>query len=216
MPSTCETSVCSVAEIRAERSTPPWPNPVVRGQDAPAIKDLFTVKIDSGCHNAADAGQITSCHGGGRRQQPSFSGLSGLQIRDRELRCDVTDRGIPAAAQKMILTAASRAGMSVGEWLNEVILDAAAEEGVQELRDVFQDRMERRRSGNLGFATICSRIDDLTAKVRSLSQSKSALDVSAGTGASRSGIDPEQQQAIFDQLSDLLKMPTPADSARHW
>jgi hypothetical protein len=115
----------------------------------------------------------------------------------------VTDRGIPADAQRMILTAASRAGMSVGEWLNEVILDAAADEGVQDLRDVFQERTPRRRSGNPDFATICSRIDELTAKVRSL---QGMSDMSARTEANRGGIDPEQQQAIFDQLSELLKM----------
>jgi len=123
----------------------------------------------------------------------------------------VTDRpeGIPADAQKMILTAASRAGMSVGEWLNAVILDAAADEGVQELRDVF--RTQRRAPRNLDFAAICSRIEDLSAKVRSLSQSNPTLDRSAGPGANGSVIDPDQQQAIFDQLSDLLHMPTPAE-----
>jgi hypothetical protein len=117
----------------------------------------------------------------------------------------VTDRGIPADAQRMILTAASRAGMSVGEWLNEVILDAAADEGVQDLQDVFQERTQRRRSGKPDFAAICSRIDELTAKVRSL-QGMSTADLSAGTGANRGGIDPEHQQAIFDQLSELLEM----------
>jgi hypothetical protein len=30
--------------------------------------------------------------------------------------------------------------------------------------------------------------------------------MSARTEANRGGIDPEQQQAIFDQLSELLKM----------
>jgi len=124
-------------------------------------------------------------------------------MRDGELRCDVTDRGIPADAQRMILTAASRAGMSVGEWLNEVILDAAADEGVQDLRDVFQERTPSRLSGHPDFAAICSRIDELTAKVRSL---QGMSDMSARTEANRGGIDPEQQQAIFDQLSELLKM----------
>ena len=82
----------------------------------------------------------------GRYGQPNFPTFAVLRMRDVELRCDVTDRGIPADAQRMILTAASRAGMSVGEWLNEVILDAAADEGVQDLRDVFQERTPRRRS----------------------------------------------------------------------
>jgi hypothetical protein len=116
---------------------------------------------------------------------------------------------VPEDAQKMIKTAASRAGMTVSEWLNAVILDAAADEGVKQLRNVFQDRAEGSKRAN-DYASIYSRLDVIAAKIESLSQSSPAFEVPPpAEGAAL--VDPAQQDAIFDRLSDLLEMPAAGD-----
>jgi hypothetical protein len=120
-------------------------------------------------------------------------------------------QAIPDDAQKMIKTAASRAGMPVSEWLNAVILDAAADEGVKRLRNVFHDRAGTSKPAKYDYASIYSRLDVIAAKIESLTQGGSAFD---GAGPARGGtaiIDPDQQDAIFDRLSDLLDMPVPGD-----
>ena len=120
---------------------------------------------------------------------------------------------IPKDAQKMIEAAASRAGMSVSEWLNEVILDAAADEGVKNLRNIFQDRAGKRKYENYDFASIYSRLDDIAAKIEFLSQGNSAFEMPEEPPASKANADSRQQKAIFDRLSDLLHMPAPSESA---
>jgi hypothetical protein len=116
---------------------------------------------------------------------------------------------VPEDAQRMIKTAASRAGMTVSEWLNAVILDAAADEGVKQLRNVFQDRAEKSKQAN-DYASIYSRIDAIAAKIESLSQGSPASAVSLpADGAAL--IDPAQHDAIFDRLVDLLEMPETGD-----
>ena len=110
-------------------------------------------------------------------------------------------------ARRMIKAAASRAGMTVSEWLNEVILDAAADEGVKNLRNVFEDPAERPRRQNIDFDTIYSRLDEIAARIESLSHGNSGYE--PAWEGQRSQIDPVQQRAIFDQLSDLLHIPAP-------
>lgn len=129
----------------------------------------------------------------------------------RELRCDVIRRRetIPLEAQKMIKTAASRADMSVTEWLNAVILDAAADEGVKRLRNVFDDRAEQPKVKARDFASIYSRIDEIAAKIESLAQGHPAFDEPEPHTGGRSEIGASQQRAIFDQLSDLLHLQPP-------
>ena len=116
---------------------------------------------------------------------------------------------IPGDAQKMIKAAASRAGMSVSEWLNEVILDAAADEGVKNLRHVFQNHTGKRKYENYDFASIYSRLDDIAAKIEMLSQGNSPSEFFDEPVASKTNVDSRQQKAIFDRLSDLLHMPAP-------
>lgn len=118
---------------------------------------------------------------------------------------------VPEDAQKMIKTAASRAGMTVSEWLNAVILDAAADEGVRQLRNVFQDPGESSKRAYHDYASIYSRIDAIAAKIESLSQGRSAVEVPSPPADDAAPIDPAQQDAIFDQLSDLLELPAAND-----
>lgn len=129
------------------------------------------------------------------------------------MRCDVIRKRptIPEDAQKMIKTAASRAGMPVSEWLNAVILDAAADEGVKRLRNLFDDRPEKPKPGKYDYATIYSRLDVIAAKIESLSQGSPGFDVARPAANGSAIIDPDQQEAIFDRLSDLLDMPAPGD-----
>jgi uncharacterized protein (DUF1778 family) len=81
-------------------------------------------------------------------------------------------------ARKMIEDAASRAGMSVSEWLNEVILDAAADEGVKPARFVFKEHQATPTSPKLDLASIYSRLDDLAEKIAHLAQTEFAQAVS--------------------------------------
>jgi len=118
---------------------------------------------------------------------------------------------VPEEAQKMIKTAASRAGMTVSEWLNAVILDAAADEGVRQLRNVFQDRAERSTRADYDYASIYSRLDVIAAKIESLSQGNPAFEAPPPPADGAAFIDPAEQEAIFDQLSDLLELSTVND-----
>jgi hypothetical protein len=118
---------------------------------------------------------------------------------------------VPEEAQKMIKTAATRAGMTVGEWLNAVILDAAADEGVRQLRHVFQDPDEISERANRDYASIYSRIDAIAAKIESLSQGRSDFEVPSPPADGAAPVDLAEQDAIFDQLSDLLELPAADD-----
>ena len=118
---------------------------------------------------------------------------------------------VPPDAQRMIKTAADRAGMSVGEWLNEVILDAASDEGVKNLRAVFQERTGKPKSGNHDYASIYSRLDTIAAKIEMLSQGGFDPEIPEEGEIRGTHIAPDQQTAIFDQLSELLDISAPGD-----
>ena len=111
----------------------------------------------------------------------------------------------------MIKVAADRAGMSVGEWLNEVILDAAADEGVKNLRAIFQEGAGKPKSKNYDYASIYSRLDTIAAKIEMLSQGGVDLDIPEVREIHSARIEPDQQTAIFDQLSELLDFSASAD-----
>jgi hypothetical protein len=70
----------------------------------------------------------------------------------------------------MVRAAARRTGLSVGDWLNSVILDAAAEEGVPPVQRVFKDRVETPIPAKDEMASICSRLDDIAKKIDRLEQ----------------------------------------------
>jgi formyltetrahydrofolate synthetase len=109
------------------------------------------------------------------------------------------DAEISSDARQMIQTAASRAGMTVAEWLNAVILDAAADEGVELARYVFKEPAKRKKAD---LTLLYSRLDDLAEKVELLAQTNLGsppADERSKRAASFDG----PQHVTFRQLSEL-------------
>jgi hypothetical protein len=83
---------------------------------------------------------------------------------------------IQPEAHDMVRAAAHRAGMSVRDWLNSVIIDAAAAEGVAVTSSVFrhdEGPIER----NDGLSAIRARLDDLADQIDYLVQQQEATAV---------------------------------------
>lgn len=76
---------------------------------------------------------------------------------------------ICAEARTMVEAAASRAGMSVCDWINEVILEAAEREGVRLAPYVFKDTKPACRKP-VDVAALHSRIDGLAQKIEFLAR----------------------------------------------
>ena len=116
-------------------------------------------------------------------------------------------------ARRMIGQAASHAGMSVSDWLNEVILEAASREGVSELHEVFPEPSQQPEQ--VDFRPIFARLDRLAHTIQALSQETAdemadgAADDEFATApfAPPAAARPNRERAIFDQLSALLQLP---------
>ena len=74
-------------------------------------------------------------------------------------------KGIRPEARETAKEAARRSGVSLGEWLNSVIIDQAAQEGVQALSLVDED------SNGSDIATVNERLDDLTHRIEQMTRS---------------------------------------------
>ena len=70
-------------------------------------------------------------------------------------------KGIRPEARETAKEAARRSGMSLGEWLNSVILHQAAEDGVQAPPLAYDD--DDSDGGDL--STVHNRLDDLTRRI---------------------------------------------------
>ena len=73
-------------------------------------------------------------------------------------------KGIRPEARKTAKEAARRSGVSLGEWLNSVIIDQAAQEGVQALSLVDED------ADGGDIATVNERLDNLTRRIEQLTR----------------------------------------------
>ena len=86
---------------------------------------------------------------------------------------------IPVEARQMIEAAANVAGMSVSEWLNAVILNAAENAGVTPVKFVFRERQGPPNPTESKLASIQLRLDGLAEKIEHLAKgsfiSKSAF-----------------------------------------
>ena len=71
-------------------------------------------------------------------------------------------KGIRPEARETVKEAARRSGVSLGEWLNSVIIEQAAQEGVQALSLVDED------SDSEEISTVNQRLDDLTRRIEQL------------------------------------------------
>lgn len=109
------------------------------------------------------------------------------------------DAEIPPDARQMIDAAASRAGMTVAEWLNAVILDAAADEGVKQARYVFKEPAKRKKAD---LTLLYSRLDDLAEKVELLAQTNLGQTRAEERSEQTASFDGPQH-VTFDQLSEL-------------
>ena len=78
-------------------------------------------------------------------------------------------KGIRPDARETAREAARRAGMSVGEWLNAVILDSADEEGVRLSRHGRDDDED----DNDQLFAVHERLDDLTRQLERLHRAPS-------------------------------------------
>src|SRR5689334_6622831 len=85
-------------------------------------------------------------------------------------------KGIRPDARETAREAARRAGMSVGEWLNTVILDSADEEGVRLSRQAYEDEDD---SDQL-FA-VHERLDELTRQLDRLQRTPAPRPAYAAT-----------------------------------
>jgi hypothetical protein len=73
-------------------------------------------------------------------------------------------------AREMVRMAARRAGFSVREWLNSVIIEAAKEAGVPTVPRLFEEFDEPLPSHKHNLAALHSRLDDLAAQIEWLAQ----------------------------------------------
>ena len=115
---------------------------------------------------------------------------------------------IPADARKMIEAAANRAGMSISEWLNTIILDAAAEEGIKPVRYVFKQSVEKPIPVKAEIASLCSRIDDLATKIETLANSQ--IDHAPRNKSAPVKI-ADNEFTIFDRLAGIFHLAKPGE-----
>jgi localization factor PodJL len=95
-------------------------------------------------------------------------------------------KGIRPEARETAKEAARRSGVSLGEWLNSVIIDQAAQEGVQALSLVDED------SDGSDIATVNERLDDLTHRIEHMTRSGPAAYA------------PKRARNEPDQLTELI------------
>jgi localization factor PodJL len=113
--------------------------------------------------------------------------------------------GIPADARKMVNMAARRTGLSVGEWLNSVILDAAAEEGVRPVQRVFKERGETPNPTKGEIASIYSRLDDIAKKIERLEQGDINMAALQEPAASEVPTHMHQLISTLERLTDYIQ-----------
>ncbi len=77
-------------------------------------------------------------------------------------------KGIPADARETAREAARRSGMSVGEWLNSVIIDSAVDEGVRPVRRAYAEPEEDSYPDDENLAGVHDRLDALTRQLERL------------------------------------------------
>jgi localization factor PodJL len=122
-------------------------------------------------------------------------------------------KGIDADARETAREAARRAGMSVGEWLNTVIIDSAVEEGVRPRGRYAEPEDSYADDENL--AGVHDRLDDLTRQLERLAHAginqangKAAKSQSRGSGGGGTppAANPELAEAIarLDRRLDQL------------
>ena len=95
-------------------------------------------------------------------------------------------KGIRPEARETAKEAARRSGVSLGEWLNSVIIEQAAQEGVQALSLVDED------SDSEEISTVNQRLDDLTRRIEQLTRSGPAAYA------------PKRTRNEPDQLTELI------------
>jgi len=97
-------------------------------------------------------------------------------------------KGIRPEARETARQAARRSGMSLGEWLNSVILQQAAEDGVHGVHDDDDDDDE--------LATVHHRLDDLTRRIERFTRSAPAVGPEAYA--------PKRSRDENEQIADLI------------
>ena len=123
-------------------------------------------------------------------------------------------------ARRMIAKAASQAGMSVSDWLNGVILEAASRQGVSELHEVFHEDSQPEQ---VDFRPIFARLDQLADRIQALSQETADEwadevtddaadqwvgeppdDEAAAPFEARQSPEPNRERALFECNPDFL------------
>ena len=111
-------------------------------------------------------------------------------------------KGIRPEARETAKEAARRSGMSLGEWLNSVILQQAAEDGVQAPPLGYDDD----DSGGDDLSTVLQRLDDLTRRIEQFTRTGPAA-----YAPKRSRNDPDQIADLIARLDRRLdQFATPA------
>ena len=100
-------------------------------------------------------------------------------------------KGIRPEARETAKEAARRSGVSLGEWLNSVIIEQAAQEGVQELSLVDED------TDSEEISTVNQRLDDLTRRIEQLTRSGPAAYAPKRT---RTRNEPDQLTELIGQI----------------
>jgi localization factor PodJL len=114
-------------------------------------------------------------------------------------------KGIRPEARETAKEAARRSGVSLGEWLNSVIIQQAAQEGVQALSLVDED------ADSEDIITVNERLDDLTRRIEQLARSGPAA-----YAPKRSRNEPDQLAELIgrldrrlDQFANVSRPPSP-------
>jgi len=102
-------------------------------------------------------------------------------------------KGIRPEARETAREAARRSGMSLGDWLNSVILNQAADDGVQAPSRYVDDEADE-------IASVHQRLDDLTRRIEQATRSKGP----EAYAPKRSRNDTDQIAALIDRLDRRL------------
>jgi len=116
--------------------------------------------------------------------------------------------GVRPDARETAREAARRAGMSVGEWLNTVILDSADEEGVGLSHATYEDQEE---DSDQLFA-VHERLDELTRQLEQLHRAPAPRPHSAPAAQGPEAYAPPSYQNRDDRLPN--RNPQPAEPGR--
>jgi hypothetical protein len=122
---------------------------------------------------------------------------------------------LSADTRRMIEAAAERAGLSVGDWLNAVILDAAAEEDSSAPPPKFKEQRVPVKRVAIDIDAIHVRLDDLAAKIELLAKSQVAEVAPVRAKSPKTAVQRRDTEGFVERLAELVFTPSRNGTAMH-